>query len=671
MATLNVSGGKTTFAGPLSLNGAVTIAAGSTLQLSNSGTVALANAVSGAGTMDVSNGTTLVIANEKPISAALLVNGGVVDVIANNNKVIAGDVSIHNGGKMMFSYTGSAAYDCIANSGNHTITLNNGTLDFGSTRQTLSSWSITMSNGSLISGVGEKYSSYQAAIDVDAASMTISATAGQNEISAWTRLRNDNTKMVYNVSEGASLKVSGLIQSDGETCGGIEKQGAGDLIFTRDHSYTNATAIAAGKLILDLGTVTTGVGENAVTTNGVYTLKGAVTGAGTLQVNGGTTLKNNANTISTTLVLNGGDATLKGGGKIEGNITVNNGSTLTFDTATSSDTLKMGGSQKLTVNKGGVVDFQTTRQTMGDWTIELNGGEVTGVGQTLNGTYYGAIDYHKKMAYVNALSGDSTISAVTRLRGEVDVNGKRIGRGDITYYVKDAATLNVSGKVHTDNRHEGGIVKTGAGVLHLNNQDDDLDKILVQKGTANIHGAEAYNLTELQAAASVNIGFYAGATKDTSTKRSVTVSGTALLGGGASLTATILSLDEGATLDMVDMSAGAVTLNGALTFGGQLVAGDNLLAILNEMSSWENHELTLITGLDSFTFDGVEVEDGSMLQASTYFSNVSDTVSVSYRVSGDVGSLVLVSMDVVPEPTTSTLSLLALAGLCARRRRKD
>jgi hypothetical protein len=26
---------------------------------------------------------------------------------------------------------------------------------------------------------------------------------------------------------------------------------------------------------------------------------------------------------------------------------------------------------------------------------------------------------------------------------------------------------------------------------------------------------------------------------------------------------------------------------------------------------------------------------------------------------------------VVPEPTTSTLSLLALAGLCARRRRKD
>jgi hypothetical protein len=71
------------------------------------------------------------------------------------------------------------------------------------------------------------------------------------------------------------------------------------------------------------------------------------------------------------------------------------------------------------------------------------------------------------------------------------------------------------------------------------------------------------------------------------------------------------------------------------------------------------------------TFDGVEVADGSMLQASTYFSNVSDTVSVSYRVSGDVGSLVLVSMAVVPEPTTSTLSLLALAGLCARRRRKD
>ena len=34
---------------------------------------------------------------------------------------------------------------------------------------------------------------------------------------------------------------------------------------------------------------------------------------------------------------------------------------------------------------------------------------------------------------------------------------------------------------------------------------------------------------------------------------------------------------------------------------------------------------------------------------------------------GTSGSLVMV---LVPEPTTATLSLLALAGLCARRRRK-
>ena len=43
-----------------------------------------------------------------------------------------------------------------------------------------------------------------------------------------------------------------------------------------------------------------------------------------------------------------------------------------------------------------------------------------------------------------------------------------------------------------------------------------------------------------------------------------------------------------------------------------------------------------------------------------------------FDLEGSNGKSVLggISYEVTPEPTTATLSLLALAGLCARRRRK-
>lgn len=804
--------GTLTFAAQNTYTGTTNISGGKII-LSTGGDYVLYNSVTN-GTLEVAKGTTLVVANGKAVSSALLVNGGVVDVTANNNAVISGNVTVQNGGVLKFSYTGAEAYDCMANPGSRTITLNNGTLDFGATRQTLSSWGITMSNGSLISGEGQKYSSYQAAIDIHAASMTFAATAGQNEISAWTRLRNSDTKAIYNVSNGATLTVSGLIQSDGKATGGIEKQGDGSLIFTRDHSFNGTTTISGGTLVLDLGTVTTGEGEDAVTSNGVYTLDGAVAGAGKLQVNTGTTLQVDAatETVETDVSLQkdarwqiqtqgsyslsntvSGDGTLEISGgttlAIAGNnnkllavdTEVKSGSTLQFTGSNTSDNIAFGANKSITVD-GGTVDFGTTRQTMGGWSITLkNGAQLLGEGGNYNAAYTAALDFNNN-ATINVTAGENTIAANMRLRDGDDRT--------LTYNVSEGASLSVSGRMHFDSATStvGKVVKEGAGAVTVSSQvklgkitakagdisvaytgegANTVKEVEVQRGaklhvakdaslnisnssveisgrtdkaTMSYSGAEnavysatneAYELTNghiksaaanatisnkltnssvenagggvlnvtnsantlsgvvasagditlqnlaantslnlLEIAAGYTVNAYVGTNVDEKQGVSVASTGTALLSGGATLN-TSLTLNAGATLDMVDMSAGAAMVSGALTFDGQLTMGDKLLAILDEMSSWENHELTLITGLDSFTFDGVEVADGSMLQASTYFSNVSDTVSVSYRVSGDVGSLVLVSMDVVPEPTTSTLSLLALAGLCARRRRKD
>lgn len=147
----------------------------------------------------------------------------------------------------------------------------------------------------------------------------------------------------------------------------------------------------------------------------------------------------------------------------------------------------------------------------------------------------------------------------------------------------------------------------------------------------------------------------------------MTVSGSTLLGGAATLN-TSLTLAAGSTLDMTDLDAGAVTLSGALTFGGKVTMGDNLLAAVDAMYGWQ--ELKLFTGLSNVSLPGLAdaTGDGKVL-ASDVFTNVTDTqLYVSYQVIDNVGSLMVVY---VPEPATTTLSLLALAALATRRRRKE
>lgn len=427
----------------------------------------------------------------------------------------------------------------------------------------------------------------------------------------------------------------------------------------KDTSYTfYGEVVGSGKINLVKDGEGTQVFAGTGTLNNVTINKGTLSLGGSMEISGTLTGEG-------TLAITSKTASIASvSGSISTNISLENDASLSF---TSNDKLNYGAQRTISIGDNASLNFGGYRQTMGGWTLELHGGEVTGNGENYGGKYTGAIDYHKAMAHVNALTGDSTISATTRLRGECEASGARIGRGDITYNVAKTASLNVSGLVHTDNRHEGGIIKTGEGLLYLNNSGNDLDRISVTGGTANIHGTEAYTLAQLQAATKVDVGFFAGATKDTTTKSTVTVSGSTLLGGAATLN-TSLTLAEGAELDMTDLGAGAVSLNGALTFGGKVTMGDNLLAAVDAMYGWQ--ELKLFTGLSNVSLPGVAdaTGDGKVL-ASDVFTNVTDTqLYVSYQVIDNVGSLMVVH---VPEPATATLSLLALAALAARRRRNQ
>lgn len=75
----------------------------------------------------------------------------------------------------------------------------------------------------------------------------------------------------------------------------------------------------------------------------------------------------------------------------------------------------------------------------------------------------------------------------------------------------------------------------------------------------------------------------------------------------------------------------------------------------------------MFTGVESFTVNGETYTD--IVAASEIFKGYQNTDTTHYAVSYEGDTVYFITRS-VPEPTTATLGLLALAGLCARRRRR-
>ena len=62
--------------------------------------------------------------------------------------------------------------------------------------------------------------------------------------------------------------------------------------------------------------------------------------------------------------------------------------------------------------------------------------------------------------------------------------------------------------------------------------------------------------------------------------------------------------------------------------------------------------------------------DGQQVAARDYFSNLAGNSGLVLSYNSEAGTVSVSHTQAIPEPTTVTLSLLALVGLCARHRRK-
>ncbi len=290
----------------------------------------------------------------------------------------------------------------------------------------------------------------------------------------------------------------------------------------------------------------------------------------------------------------------------------------------------------------------------------------TGSFASLNGTVNMAEDARINLEKeVNVKLGALTISG--------DGAQIKIKPGNITetknadISVSSATAVTLEGQLSNSS-----VENNGSGTLLLTNADNSLVNVAAMGGDIEVQNQEQLCLTSLTVGDNKTFAAYLTEQASPENEAMVLISGTASFGEGSRLNADLHMLD-GSTLALKN----TLTMGSDLHLDGNITLNGELLSTI--LGANDKDIITLITGIDTLyiggnAIDSLTLNDG--LQASNYFSNLGDENSSYYyylvydnSTPGEGTLKVAVSAQAIPEPTTATLSLLALAGLAARRRR--
>lgn len=363
---------------------------------------------------------------------------------------------------------------------------------------------------------------------------------------------------------------------------------------------------------------------------------------------------NNANAKSFNLFVHGGQVmgdivggTVKNGCVIEKvNLTINNG----------------------TVN-GSVIGGSKTNGKVVSASIVINGGTITGdINAGGDGGAIGNTDVIIKGGIINGniVKGSATRDGQATVT--VEGNKAKIGTNNNGSITADTVTFrNVSDSSYYDGFDKySGSVK--ANKLVLDNVSVDVMATLTVEAIEVVNGSSTSVIlgnTATLATLTLDSDTVFGAFKEAEARTADTVSETTISVG-------TLTAGTGATLNANLKFSADSTLNlaGSLAMGSSVeLASGMTLGLSPEMLEklYSGVSLELFTGVDSLKLDGEAITAGTTLPADDIFSGLSTDYTYEMGFNGGVVSL---SATMVPEPTTATLSLLALAALAARRRRR-
>lgn len=232
--------------------------------------------------------------------------------------------------------------------------------------------------------------------------------------------------------------------------------------------------------------------------------------------------------------------------------------------------------------------------------------------------------------------------------------------GHLCFYADSQATIKnklTNSSVQNDSEH----------VLRLDNAGNTLSGVFAESGDIILQNQSTHTLQELKLATELTLSAYKGSTETPENEAHITVQKCAEFGVSTTLNANLL-MEAGSELKMhgtVSMGSDLTIEAGVMLTGAQYEA---LGGLINDGVS----KVVLFKGIDTLYLgtvaqtESITLED--QLLASTYFSNLENTDYLLVYDASEPGNGILSIM--VPEPASSTLSLLALAAMVARRRRR-
>ncbi len=602
--------------------------------------------------LEVTNGGTLTTSGTNYIGRAT-----VAGAVSNaNTATVTGTGSTWNAGASQNVFVGFTA-NATATSNNNIFTVGSGGSVTGINSLTLGSGTGTETGNELVM-LGEG-SLTATTISVSAGNTLRFGNGGTtSSLSLTGNITNDGS-MVFNLSD--TITQGTHFDSAFGGSGSVTQAGSGILVLTGANSYTGATTVSAGTLLIGaaapsgsagaLGNATSNVGLGGVSsasilTNGAFTVARNIdvaAGAGTTIIGG-----NTANTSSFT-----------------GNITLSKAATLQAFT---------GGTVDFTTGTWTTNNFGLTIGTSGNTgTVKISNAIATSGGINLN---FGTLELNSAFTSGNmTIASGTTLSGTGSVAGTTGVTSATVNGTSLV--LTDTTTFNSTGNILS------GTVTSTNGMALASSAELTLNGALTGalaigngiltgtggsvSGAATLNGG-AINLTSgtLGSTLAVTGGAWNGAGAVTGAVTSS--SGTFTIGSGANLTAngglTVSGDSTIAAVDGTSMITGSVnyTSSSNSTFAGE-IAGSGKTLTMNSSGT----KLTL-TGANSYT-GATTVTDGT-LAVNGSLANTSTTVQTGATLqgSGSIGGSVtiqgggtLATGNSIQSLATGALSLEALA----------